>query len=704
MSMRRMIRFLVAASMAASALCGAAIAQAAICQGRPITILDFRNPSLQSGTALSVGAVYRFSNVATGVDALVRIDALTNATLTIIDRDTGLIPNFQPELGGSNARSADFTISLVAAGGSTPVSADFAASGIDIDGDSAALREYAEFSMPMASFVLETPTNLDVNASGPSVPTNIRFESRTPFTAPGIDPTATGNIVSIQYTSTSSFKYRIGVLGSGSTNRLTSLDFSCPVLNFPTPNPQTAQDFGDAPSSYGDPAHDIVAGTLLGSTITAETSGYNNPTASADSGDDGVALPTFTQGQSGTISAAVTGAGGRLQGWIDWNGDGDFADAGEQVATNIQDNGVGDTNPAGGAISFAVTTPATATTALTFARFRWGTQSSLSSTAIASNGEVEDYAVNINPASGPPSCPAGQLLINQSGNATVQANSGVGNPALALGSLSAAGTTPGPVAAIIDDSSDSLVLDLGVRVPQNGTIILSAARNSGNQGDNARVNVQFSTDNAVFSSLITYGTTPATYTSTVQNILERNNVIVPAGGARYLRFTTQNNDDIFIDGLQYSQICLASPTLTASKTVAIYNPTGTTPFAIPGGDVIYSLTVQNSGSGPVDADSLFIVDTLPPEVTFFNGDMDGAGPATGAVYFTQIAAGLTFTLSTDLKYSNSATRPITFSACAYSPAAGYDANVKHICVNPKGSMQAGSPTSSFTAQFRARIK
>lgn len=162
----------------------AAHAQAVTCQGRQITVFDFRNPVLISGTALSAGAIYRFSNVASGIDARVRIDALTNAGLSTIDQNAGLSDNFQPQLAGNNARSADFTITFVIAGTTTPVAIDFAASGIDIDGDSASTREYTEFSIPLAAYVLDTPTNLDINASGPSSTSRIRFEARTNFTAP----------------------------------------------------------------------------------------------------------------------------------------------------------------------------------------------------------------------------------------------------------------------------------------------------------------------------------------------------------------------------------------------------------------------------------------------------------------------------------------------------------------------------------------
>ena len=534
----------LASLFASVLLTAAAEAQTTTCHGRPITVLDFRNPVLISGSSLSAGAIYRFSNVATGVDARVSIIALNGATLATIDRDTGLVNNFQPELGGTDARSVDFNISFVTAGGTTPVALDVAASGIDVDGDSGSLREYVEFSRPLASYVLENPTNLDVNFSGPSVAANIRFESRTNFTAPGIDPTATQNIVSVQYTGTSSFNYRIGALGTGSTTRLTSLDFSCPVLSFPSTAPQSPQDFGDALLGYGNPAHDIVAGILLGSNNTTEAGSYNSPTASGDTGDDGVTFSAMTQRQTATHTATVSGSGGRLQAWIDWNGDGDFADPGEQIATNVQDNGPGDSNSSIGIIGLAIDVPIDATTNPTVARFRWSTQDNLGATQIASNGEVEDYQVTI----------AGTAIYHVAKSSTVLDVSGLGQ------------------------------------------------------------------------------------------------------------------------------------------------------FAIPGNDVVYTITVTNTGAASSNADSTFVLDSLPPEVVFFNGDIDDAGPATGAVYFTQNGTGLSFSNATDLKFSDSVSPPAAFSSCTYVPVAGYDPMVRHVCLNPKGEMASGSPAPSFNLQLRVRIQ
>ncbi len=146
------------------------------------------------------------------------------------------------------------------------------------------------------------------------------------------------------------------------------------------------------------------------------------------------------------------------------------------------------------------------------------------------------------------------------------------------------------------------------------------------------------------------------------------------------------------------------PLLSLLKTVAMVGTTGNSRFAIPGNDVYYTLTVTNSGDGRSDAGTLFIADPIPSQVEFFNGDIDGAGPATGAVYFTQVGAGLTFTLATDVRYSSAVAAPTSFAACTYTPVAGYDPNVRHLCLNPKGQMLAGAPDPTFSAQFRARVK
>lgn len=141
-----------------------------------------------------------------------------------------------------------------------------------------------------------------------------------------------------------------------------------------------------------------------------------------------------------------------------------------------------------------------------------------------------------------------------------------------------------------------------------------------------------------------------------------------------------------------------------SKTVAMAAD-NSVPYAIPGNDVVYTLSAENTGEKTIDADSIYIADEIPQNVTFYNGDIDGPGPLTDAVIFTPGASGLTFNPLTDLGFSTSATKPADFAACNATASAGYDGAVRWICFNPKGRFRAGSlATSAFSFDFRTGIK
>lgn len=216
------------------------------CRGTSIPPLSFQNPTLESGTALAVGARYRFSNVTSGIDALVTINQFNNgASLFAIDGTAqGSTYAFQPELTSSatNADSSvDFTITFVTTGTTTPTTiSNLHASGVDIDGNNASIREYIELSN-FYQYTVENPTSLTTTISSLS-PLRGRFESTTVTTQPDISLTATQTIVTGEYTNVSTFSYRIGALNAGTTsnNRLNSLYFDCvsytsPATTVPTP-------------------------------------------------------------------------------------------------------------------------------------------------------------------------------------------------------------------------------------------------------------------------------------------------------------------------------------------------------------------------------------------------------------------------------------------------------------------------------------
>lgn len=159
-------------------------------------------------------------------------------------------------------------------------------------------------------------------------------------------------------------------------------------------------DYSDAPTtstSYLDAVHEVISGVQLGAAIDTDSGPLGNSDATGDgTDDDGITIPSLSQSATASFTAAVSGASGYLQGWIDWNGDGDFADSGEQIATDLRDDGAADDVAYGdGVIQFNVAVPASTTTNQTFARFRWSNSSSLNSADPANSGEVEDYAVTI---------------------------------------------------------------------------------------------------------------------------------------------------------------------------------------------------------------------------------------------------------------------------------------------------------------------
>lgn len=162
-------------------------------------------------------------------------------------------------------------------------------------------------------------------------------------------------------------------------------------------------EFADAPASYGTQgagaaSHDVdpAAPLLLGSCLDTEPDGQ--PAAGADGDDsgvgtsriglclddeDGVTFDTPLVACQPAQLTVTTTTGGRLDAFIDWNGDGSFT--GDQVFAN--------TLLATGANVLAFNVPCTATATTTYARFRLSSAGGLGPTGNAPDGEVEDYAV-----------------------------------------------------------------------------------------------------------------------------------------------------------------------------------------------------------------------------------------------------------------------------------------------------------------------
>ncbi len=164
-----------------------------------------------------------------------------------------------------------------------------------------------------------------------------------------------------------------------------------------------SSDWGDAPVPYATTraqngaSHGTTPGLKLGNLFDSDPDG--RPTTNADGDDttgiddeDGVTLltPIVRGDGSNVIRVNVTNTAGSpafIQGWIDFNGNGVWTDAGEQIATNVSVAASGATN-----ITFSAPTNAVSKT---YARFRLSQDQNLAPTGRSRTGEVEDYVYSI---------------------------------------------------------------------------------------------------------------------------------------------------------------------------------------------------------------------------------------------------------------------------------------------------------------------
>ena len=195
-------------------------------------IYKFNNSVLQSGTANATGAVYRFANASTGIDALVTVTGMSGGiSLRNIDRTAdGYAEALQPEyrVSGNTNGYIDFTITFVTAGTDVAISqAIVAATGLDIDGSShdGNLYEYNRIDMGGGTYEYNSYNSQVVIA-----------QTGTAFTCTNVTGVLFGALVdtsakevmfSVTSTNVSSMTFRVGAnnqTGSTST-RYASLYF-----------------------------------------------------------------------------------------------------------------------------------------------------------------------------------------------------------------------------------------------------------------------------------------------------------------------------------------------------------------------------------------------------------------------------------------------------------------------------------------------
>lgn len=202
--------------------------------------LVFTNVVLESGTAGEDGAKYRFSNVTTGLDAVVEIKGRSSAAVVLSSIDTsgpglGYTKAFQPVLGipgtapANTNWSMDFRLTFYKANTTIKIPVtQFNVTGVDIDGDGSTLSEWAQMEKlsKIDSALINSLTFTKTGISGQG--DDFKVEGIV-ANSPGIDTSAINVMATYTYNNKDEIDFTIGAKTfASSTNagmRLNSLWF-----------------------------------------------------------------------------------------------------------------------------------------------------------------------------------------------------------------------------------------------------------------------------------------------------------------------------------------------------------------------------------------------------------------------------------------------------------------------------------------------
>ncbi|MBT8204885.1 MAG: VCBS repeat-containing protein, partial [Eudoraea sp.] len=297
------------------------------------TAMDFSAAAtLESGTALQQGAVYRIANVTAGTDALVTIAFIYNATVANIDNNGSEAANFKPQTAFNLPNIGDrayveYNIQFVNSGGSTPVVIPkFFMNFNDIDGGA----NYGEENWVdnPSTYTIDNPTELTITNEGSWVVATAGFVDH-----PGssnVDPEVN---LSVNYNSKSEMSLRVGavarVAGASAGGRQHSIEFNC-VTNFVSPETFGIDNDSDGIAnqldldSDNDGIYDVVE--------AGHERPHTNGIINGGVGANGLADIVETSPESGTINYSIA------------NSDG--TDPPDYLDTDSDDDGCSDANEA----------------------------------------------------------------------------------------------------------------------------------------------------------------------------------------------------------------------------------------------------------------------------------------------------------------------------------------------------------------------
>jgi hypothetical protein len=366
-------------------------------------------------------------------------------------------------------------------------------------------------------------------------------------------------------------------------------------------------DFGDAPDPYptlfeADGAyHTIVPGVYLGSGVDEDLNGVPDTDALGDdnAGDDedGVTMDTpLVPGQATqvTVTASVEG---KLDAWIDFNQDGDWSDPGEQIFASE--------SLAAGSNSLSFDVPADAALGNAFARFRFSTAGGLTPGGPASDGEVEDYRIEV-------------TALEDLGDAPDT------GPATGSGNYNTLSTHDGPIHTIVPG------LYMGGGVDGEPEAIPSVNAN-GDDTDQALPDDEDGLANPMFDLALTEGTAP-TVNVTVTNTTASEATLfgwIDYNGDGALDNSTERASIPVLAGTTASVVTLAFPPVPEGAASATYarfrlstDPAAADPTGLAGDGEVedYPVSITKPGDRYVKTHQ---------KINNYEGDLTGTLNATG---------------------------------------------------------------------------
>ena len=343
---------------------------------------------------------------------------------------------------------------------------------------------------------------------------------------------------------------------------------------------------------------------ILGERIDADEGGQASDTANADGwDDDGVFFDLLEPGQMGQVSVVVNGSTGRLDAWMDFDGDGVWDDLGERILTNheVQEG----TN----LVSFNI--PESALVQYTFARFRLSPLESLfvAQTGEQSLGEVEDYQVLVAGENGIPTLDSISPQSAQEDSAEAQVLlTGIDDGDWAFEQplrITATAEAPGLIETLEVDyeTGPTATLRFKPAADQFGlTAITVTVEDAGYDGDfetvedNASVEQTFSlTIEPINDPPRLDPIEPQTIAQNAQNqFLTLTGIVAGGGESQTLKLmVSSNNENLIPNHVDYLEIEYDSPDATG---VLKFKPT-----ADRTGTALITLTVEDEGSdGDID--------------------------------------------------------------------------------------------------------